>query len=347
MTSTELMKGILSRLRKFKLVILICGIAVGVLLYIKAKNNRPIYTAKATVFPLTAPADNTIGNSALSGILGLEGAPKSFSNEAAINIIELSLSRNLRERVAAARVPELGNKTVTELIIQDLNKHTSFMGTPIGPITDSNTLAVLGGQLLRSSLDVKMSKNGVLELYFSSPYRELITPVTNIFIDKLSQFYIDLKITKALSDYNFTIKRIDSLQYLLDIADKKAIVMQNSTFFAPKEKLEYSIPKENLSMERTRILRQRDQSVNNREEAKWRLQKATPIISVLDKPDEPFTEAGSSPILYGIIGFMVGCILSTLMFTGGLIFNYIKAELHKSFIEKEDVNGEDGLGLSL
>ena len=57
-----------------------------------------------------------------------------------------------------------------------------------------------------------MSKNGVLEIYFSNTNKALITPVTNVLIDKLSQFYIDLKISKALADYNFTVNKIDSLE---------------------------------------------------------------------------------------------------------------------------------------
>lgn len=337
MTSTDLIKSILKRFRSFKILILICSIGFGIGFYFYAKNKRHLYTAKATVFPLTAAADNSIGNSALNGILGIEGTPKSFSSEAAINIIELSLSRNLRERVAAAKVPELGNKTVTELLVQDINAHKSFFGDTISISPDSTTMATLGSQLLKNSFDVKMSKNGVLEIYFTNADKELLTPVTNIFIGKLSQFYIDLKITKALSDYNFTVKRIDSFQALLDIADKKAVGMQNSTFFTPLEKLEFSIPKENLSMERTRILRQRDMSVSNREEATWRLQKVTPIISVLDKPAEPFTETASSPTSYFIIGFIIGCIISIVLLISDLIYNYAKSEFTKELFGKEEV----------
>ena len=309
--------------------------AVALLLYFYAKNTRPIYTAKATVFPLNTPSDNSISSSALSGILGIEGPSKSFSSEASINIVELTLSRNVRQRVATTKLPQFGNKTVTELLVQDLNDHKSFTAKNIKLPVDSEALSLMGSELLKDAITAKMSKNGVLELYFSSTYKELITPVTTILIDKLSQFYIDLKITKALADYNFTIKKIDSLQGMLNLVDKKAVVMQNSTYFTPIDRLEYELPKENLSMEKTRVLRQRDLSVNNREEATWRLQKATPIISVLDKPTEPFTVVKSSSIVFTIIGFIVGCIIAALFLIGGLIYKYIKAEIYKSLFSDE------------
>ncbi len=330
MTSTELIRSIFIKLGRYKILIIICGIATALLLFFYAKNTRPVYTAKATVFPLTTPADNSISSSALSGILGIEGPSKSFSSEASINIIELTLSRNVRQRVAATRLPQFGNRTVTELMVQDLNEHKSFFEKTIKMPVDSDALSLQGSELLKDAITAKMSKNGVLELYFSSGYKELITPVTNILIEKLSQFYIDLKISKALSDYNFTIKKIDSLQGMLNLVDKKAVVMQNTTYFTPVDRLEYGLPKENLSMEKSRVLRQRDLSVNNREEATWRLQKATPIISVLDKPTEPFTIVKSSPLIFIIIGFVAGCILSALFLIGGLIYRYVKSEMYKS-----------------
>lgn len=330
MTSTVLIRNIFNKLARYKILVVICGIATALLLFFYAKNTRPVYTAKATVFPLTSPADNSISSSALSGILGIEGPSKSFSSEASINIVELTLSRNVRQRVAATRIPQFGNKTVTELLAGDLNEHKSFFEKTIELPADSESMSLQGSELLKDAITAKMSKNGVLELYFSSADKELITPVTNILIDKLSQFYIDLKISKALADYNFTVKKIDSLQGMLNLVDKKAVVMQNSTFFTPVDRLEYGLPKENLSMEKSRVLRQRDLSVNNREEATWRLQKATPIISVLDKPLQPFTEVKSSPVVFIIIGFIVGCLLSALFLIGGLIYKYIKFEMYTS-----------------
>ncbi len=330
MSSTELLRGIFKKLNRFKIPVIICGVLFALLLAFYAKSKRPIYTAKATVFPLTTPADNALSTSALSGLLGIEGAPKSFSSEASINIIELTLSRNVREKVAVTRVPALGNKTITELLINDINDNLPLFGHKMKVPVDSEQLAVTGGEILKDDISAKMSKNGVLEIYFTCPYKDLITPATNVFIDKLSQFYIDLKISKALADYNFTVKKIDSLEGAIRGVDKRAVNMQNTTFFTPIDKLEYDLPKENLTLEKTRVLRQRDLSVNNREEATWRLQKATPIISVLDAPKEPFAVTKSSAVTFGVIGFIIGCVIAAVLLVGGLIIKYLKLEINKS-----------------
>lgn len=336
MTSTQLIKSILGKVKKFKFLIIICGIGIAFLLFFYAKNKRPVYTAKATVFPLNSATESTAGN-ALNGILGLEGTSKSFSSEASINIMELTSSRNVRERVASSRIPKFGNKTVTELLVRDLNSHKSYFGTDIKMPADSEGVAVLGSQLLSSNFTAKMNKNGVLELYFSSPDKEIITPISNIFINKIAQFYTDLKISKALDDYNFTIKRLDSLQRVVGLVDKKALNLQNTTFFTPQNRLEFDIPKENISMERSRIIRQRDMSVNNREEATWRLQKATPIISVLDPPKEPFAVDVTSSTTFAIIGFLLGCLLSFIMLITGVVYKYFKLEIHNSlFTQKKE-----------
>lgn len=335
MTSTVLIRSIFYKLGKYKIVVIGCGIFFALLLFFYARHNRPVYTAKATVFPLSSQSDNSISTSALNGILGIEGTSKSFSGDAAINIVELTLSRNVRQKAALTRLPQFDNKTITELIADDLNDHAFFWEKTIKMPADTEAIASLGGELLSDDLTAKMSKNGVLEIYFSNSNKKLISPITNVFINKLSQFYIDLKISKALADYNFTIRKIDSLQDMLTQVDKKAVVLQNTTYFTPGDRLEYGLPKENLSMEKSRILRQRDLSVNNREEATWRLQKATPIISVLDKPTEPFTMVKTSSVIFGIIGFAAGCFICTVFLISGLIYVYAKSEIYKSLFGDE------------
>ena len=117
MTSTDFIRNIFKKLGNNKILLIISSIGFALLLFIYAINKKPVYTAKATIFPLTSPSENSLSTSALSGLLGIEGTPKSFSSEASINIIELTLSRNVRQRVAATRLPQFGNLTVTELIV--------------------------------------------------------------------------------------------------------------------------------------------------------------------------------------------------------------------------------------
>lgn len=330
MNTNELIKEIFLRIGRYKFIILIGSILFAGLFFLYARTVKPVYTSRASVFPLTASSDNSASSNALSSILGISDAPKSFSQEASINIVELALSRSTREAVAAERLPEMNNKTIAEILIENYNNTKSFFSSAIKMPKDQAGLISLGGTLLKGGITAKINKNGILEVTFSNNNKDIISPVSYKFIDKLSEFYKDLKIKKAKLDYDFTIKKIDSLDVVLNSFDKKAIQMSNTTMFVPSERIEYSIPKENLANQKEWVTRQRDASANNREEALWRLQKVTPIIATLDKPDPPFEVQKPSSVLYGAIGFFLGSILMIFFLLSGLLYRYAKYEIHKA-----------------
>jgi len=330
-STTELIREIFKKLGRNKILILSAGILFALLLFFYAKSKRPSYTAKATIFPLTNNSESSLSSNTLIGILGLSDAPKSFSNEATINIIELSLSRFVRESVAAARLPEFGNRTITEMLIEDHNSHRSFLKKEVKLPSDSIAAQVVGGEILKPGIVARMSKNGVLELYFSHANKSLVSPISFKLIEKVSQFYIDLKIKKATADYSFTVKKIDSLDAILNRVDQRAIKMQNTTLFAP-DKLEYEIPKDRINADKQRYVRQRDITLNNQEEALWRLQKQTPIISVLDKPTEPFVVNKTSAVVYSFLGFFLGCLVTTFFTLFRLLYNYTQYVINKSLL---------------
>lgn len=330
MTTHELVKNIFLKIGRYKFIILAGGILFGALFFLYSRSVKPMYSSRATVFPLTTSNDNSASTSALSSLLGISDAPKSFSNEASINIVELALSRNTREAVAKERIPEQGNKTIAELLIDNYNNTRSVFSKSLKKPADEAAMISLGGDLLKSGIAAKINKNGILEVVYSNTNKELISPISYIFIDKLSEFYKDLKIKKAKLDYDFTIKKIDSLDIVLNSFDKKAVTLANTTMFVPAERIEYSIPKENLANQKEWVTRQRDASANNREEALWRLQKVTPIIATLDKPDPPFNVKKSSPLIFGTVGFFVGTVLMLIFLLSGLIYRYAKAEIYKA-----------------
>ncbi len=334
MSSQQLVQAIVIKIKRYKVIVLAAGILFALIGFMYAHGKRTDYTSKATLFPLLSPSDNTISNNMLQGILGLNDAPKSFSTEATINIIELAQSRRIREAVAVTKLPEFGNKTVGQLIIEDINENKPFYVSAVPMPKDSLALAITGSEIIKASITAKMNKNGVLELYYTGNKEEYITPISNVIADKLSKFYVELKRQKALDDYNFTLDKIDSLQKMINRIDRQAIGMQQRTMFTPAELLEYAIPKENVVSEKTRIQRQRDMYINNRDEAVWRLQKVTPIIAMLDKPNAPFDEKKQPAVLIMIIMFIVGSLLGALFLISGLLYRYVKDEAYSSVFGK-------------
>ena len=334
MNNFELIRQLLKRLKKFSWVILLIAAGFGGLFYFMAKQSVLLYTSKATVFPLNSSSDNTVSSSTISNILGLSDAPKSFSGEASINIVELATSRRTREAVAMEKIPSMHNKMVSELLIEENNNHTGFMqNEKLNPPRDSLQLINLGSNLLKGGFQSKINKNGILELYFTNSNEQIVREVSYIFIDKLSSFYIDLKKKKAEIDYEFAVKKADSLLNVLNGLDKRAIALDETTFFTNEELKRYSLPKQNLAQDKSTVQSQYYYAVNNREAAAYKLQKETPIIEPLDKPEPPYDTSQKSSSLYIVMGLMLGTLIGIVLISWKIVSKFVGDELNKA-IEK-------------
>lgn len=334
MTSQDLIKKLIKRTLKFKWVILIGGIGFAVLFYKIAKSKPVMYSVRSSIFPLTA-SDNSGGSSKLNELLGGGGSSKNLSEEATINIEEVAKSRKTRDAVSAEKIPQLGNKLAGLLLIENYNAHAGYFGKKMAvPKTDAEIIST-GSLLLDGAYSLKANKNGLLEINFSSTDSSIITPMSYILISKITAFYKELKIKKARSDFEFTDKKVDSLQLVLDKYDREQIQMNNTTLFVPKDRLEYSIPKQNVSNNKIIVTNQRNSAASNREDALWRLQRVTPIVEILDKPEQPFVETRTSGMLYAIGGMALGCILFLLIFIADILYKYASQQVHNAiFAEK-------------
>ena len=126
MNNIELLKQLVKRLKKFSWLIAVIALLFGGLFFYMARQSVVQWSSKATVFPLSASNTSSTG-SAISNLLGLTDAPKSFTEDASINIVELANSRRTREAVAMERIPSMKNKTISELLIEENNRYTGFM----------------------------------------------------------------------------------------------------------------------------------------------------------------------------------------------------------------------------
>lgn len=333
MNTIELLKQLLNRLKRYSWLIVLIAAVFGGLFYYIAKQNVLLYTSKSTVFPLNGTAESSPG-STISSLLGLGDATKSFTGDASINIVELAASRRTREAVAMVRIPSMQNKTVSQLIIEENNKHTGFMqNEPIITPKDSLAKINIASNLLNGAFTAKINKNGILELFFTNSDPDLVREVSYIYIDKLSEFYIDLKKKKAQIDFEFAVKKADSLSLILKQLDRRAIALDESTFFTDEGLKRYNIPKLNLAQDKATVQSQYYYAVNNRESAAYRLQKETPIIEPLDRPEPPYDVIQKSKMMYTILGLMLGLIIGVLLVSWKIINKYMANELNKA-IEK-------------
>lgn len=340
MNNIELIKQLIRRLKKYSWLIIVIAVIFGAFFFYMAKQSVMLFTSTATVFPLSS-SNNTNTSSAISNLLGLSDAPKSFTEDASINIVELANSRRTREAVAMERIPSLKNKTISELLIEENNKYTGFMQNDlIEPPVDSLRQINIASNLLKNAFSAKINKNGILELHFSNSNQKLVREVSYVYIEKLSAFYIDLKKKKAQIDYEFSVKKADSLLLILNALDKKAIALDESTFFTNEELKRYNLPKVNLAQDKATVQSQYYYAVNNRESAAYRLQKETPIIEPLDKPEPPYDPIKKSKMIYTFIGLILGGFIGMLAVSWKVINKYLGDELNKA-LEKASKSKEE------
>lgn len=328
MNTAELTRLIFKRLKQFRYIILAAGLIAGIILYLYAKRTPVTFTSRATVFPLTSSPENSGTSNALSMLLGTDS--KNFSDDASINIVELAQSRTTREAVAATKVPTLGNRTIAALLVEDINNHLSWMEKKVEPPLTQEQLNIWAGQVLQGGVTATINKNNMLVLTYTGRSQELVKVISYEFIYKISDFYIELKREKARRDYVFAENKADSLKRVLNAKDYQLIAIDKRTLFTNPNKLQFKVPVENLIMEKQMVNNQYIQAVANRENAAYKLQKATPLIKVLDKPEPPYTPQSKSATIYGLLGFILGSFLVAGLAIAGIILKFIRLEANKA-----------------
>ncbi|MEO6455278.1 MAG: hypothetical protein ABIN97_14455 [Ginsengibacter sp.] len=316
------------RLKKYWYLIIIVTVLGGLLLAIHAKKSPTIYTSKAVIFSLTSTNDNPSATSALSMLLGAE-ATQNFSDETSINVLELAQSRAITEAVASTRVPSMGNKIIAALLIDDINNHRGLLHKKIIAPKKMDDLITFAALFIKNGLTASINKNSSFILSFSGRSEAMVKVISYELIDKISQFYINLKREKAKRDHEFAANKVDSLRRVMSSRDFRLIAMDKRTLFTNTEKMEYSVPTENLIQDKQLIRSQYTQAVINEQTATYKLQKDTPLLKVLDKPDPPYYEQRKSMILYTFLGLLAGFMGISGLIISRLLFRYTLQEVSR------------------
>lgn len=336
MNPNELTLLLYHRLKKSWITILSAGVILMGAMILYAKQKPKTYTSTASVFPLTSSSDNNATSSTLSALLGGE-APKSISDDASINIVEIANSRTTREEVAAITDSSHGNKTIAALLLQDINNHRGWLEDKVSVPPTRQALIIWAGEQLKNGLDARVNKNNMLVLHYTGRSPELVRTISYGFIHKISLFYIQLKQEKALRDFEFATSKVDSLRQVMNAKDDKLIAIDQRTLFTNTDKLQFRVPTENLLADKEMIRQQYATAVANQQNAAYKLQKATPLIKILDRPEPPYDVEDKSAILYGAIGLFAGLILSSLFFAGGILISYTRQEIKRSLFGNSSV----------
>lgn len=338
MTSQEFTIAFFHRIKKNKYLIVCVALICSAVFIIYALKTPMTYTSTATIFPLTASGDNGSATSALSALFSGVDNNQSFTNDASVNIVELALSRTTREAVAAIRDSSHGNKTIAELLITNINDHRSFLESKIPVPPSEEAMITKAVQILKDGLSASINKNNSFVLTYTGRSPELVKMISYGFINKISVFYIDLKREKSKRDFEFATSKVDSLKHIMNAKDNQLIAIDKRTLFTNTSKMEFRVPTENLITDKQMLRQLYAVAVANQQNAAYKLQKATPVIKVLDYPEPPYDVQNKSPLIYGIIGLFIGFILSTGYSSIRLLVRYAKEETSKAIYGEKNEN---------
>ena len=79
MKPVHLTRETLKQLARYKWVLFAAVLLGGIAGFIGARKTPALFTARASLFPLTGNNENNLSGSALSGLLGLTDPSKGFS----------------------------------------------------------------------------------------------------------------------------------------------------------------------------------------------------------------------------------------------------------------------------
>jgi hypothetical protein len=127
----------------------------------------------------------------------------------------------------------------------------------------------------------------------------------------------------------------------MNAKDNQLIAIDKRTLFTNTSKMEFRVPTENLITDKQMLRQLYAVAVANQQNAAYKLQKATPVIKVLDYPEPPYDVQNKSPLVYGIIGLFIGLILSIGYSSIRLLVRYVKEETSKAIYgeKKESASG--------
>lgn len=329
MGTQQLTAAVFNRLKSRVIIILVMAVVCSGILVIYALRTPKTFTSTAIIFPLTAGNDNSANSSVLGALMGAADIGKSFTDENSVNIVELAQSRTTREEVARTIIPEKGNKTIAQLLLEDYNSNKSLLESGIHIQPDDPYLFNWASGVFEGNLNANITKTSSFQLNYTGRSPELVRLVSYAFIDKISQFYIELKREKAKRDFEFASQKVDSLRGVMNGKDAKLIAIDQQSLFTNTSKLQFRVPTENILADKQMLRAQYANAVANQQNAAYKLQKATPVIKVLDSPDPPYRSTTKSPLIYGAIGFIAGFLGISLLFSMPLLLSYLKFELAK------------------
>ena len=318
-------------------IALLCGIVFGAV-----THTKPIkYSAKLSFMVNEDDTGSGLGNMpAILGQFGFVGGSSGKYNRS--KILELSRSRKIVSLVLFEKVSIngemdfLSNHIIDEYQLNNrwAKNHTYFDGfefthSNLDSFSRMENLALqklhkrivgdsknkLAG-LISSKFD---EETGILSFEGVSINEMLSFYLTNLFYEKLSEYYVEETTQKQRATFNVFKSKVDSLESALNSTNFAILKFDDS--FRNLSLNQHQAEKYRLQGEVAKLSTAYAEAYKNLQIAELALENRTPFITTIDKPIIPLKIVKQSSIKYAMIGFLIG-LVSTI--TCLLIIRFLK-----------------------
>jgi len=322
-------------------LLLLAALAGALLLAIWAWLTPTVYTATASFHP-----DERDGFSV--GALGdpismILGGGRAAGGAEAAQMMEVLQSRHLSELVAADTVlfdeqPQL----LADLILQHLP--TSWSPSQLAnwvqswfrkkKIPTRKQKVIAAGRHLRKNLQVEINDNGFIIMQMPFYDAELLQIICDKYIEKLKVYYRAQQTAKAEANLSFFTHRADSVRNELEkVKNQLAVYLERSNLSVSAQS---QLKQQELTLSITWLSEMYKSLILSKEQALAQLQKDTPVIQVLDKPEPPFHTDAPSVVLQAIVGAVLGALLYALYLLRKPLLADIRFIIRESLKEEEE-----------
>lgn len=287
-----------------------------------AVGTKAVYTAVATFLP--AQQTDASGINPISMILGAAGEgggsdyfiPLMKSKTISEQVVEDTIVWGGKRRLLADLIieneppPTLSQRVISGVIswvVKLVSPPSTGSGEPNPRIN-----IIAGANIARMKTTIEASTEvetqGLIFLKYQDTNPTLTKFIMDRYIEVITSYYKKQKTEKSRMNYDFYVRRTDSVKQVLDGNIRKGAKIEDEEKF--KIFVQDAIPTKQIEGQNELLKQMYGELVSMREAALNELMRDTPVVQVLDKPEMPFDISKPNYLLYILGGLFLGLFLS-------------------------------------
>ncbi|MFN0201398.1 MAG: hypothetical protein ACKVTZ_07750 [Bacteroidia bacterium] len=171
--------------------------------------------------------------------------------------------------------------------------------------------AIQAASGMRKALLVEENEFGMVKMQYTDINPAFVKAVSYRYMERVLDYYESSKTQKARKNYEFLVKRTDSVKRMMTGNMYKAAKYEDQNKY--RILMEQEIPLQTMQGESQILNAMYSQLIPMREAALNQMLQDAPSIQILDYPDPPY-EGGRGPIIISVlIGAVIGLVLGAIV----------------------------------